>query len=861
MIHIRKLLFYLFLLVALSAASVVSVLKLSDNGIPTGNDYRPDVKKIADSVAETTVDPLIDPNVRLSVEPSSTTVEGEIDSESDAIGMEAFGDQILAAEKFADENTADEVAPVDLEDETNSDFDFIAVSAVRTAEDEENEEIVFEDNEVADETVFEDVVDDVASDAVESSQDVSYSEGFDGDDDWVVFDENDETDEDVEDSIDFVFDEVSDEVSDDETELDTDSNADSDTEDVVNMNETFVVDMNADDEIVFDSNDFPLEDKDELEDASSDEISFDDDDLVEEEADSTIASSADVSFDDVFESDETSADVAETDVETTDVLDEDVVAEETNDSIDDFLSALESNDVEDEIVFDDNDVDNEEVVDDVESAPLDEEITEVESDSVGENSDANAQTTAPVDDESENGDSESNAGKVFFKTKSAKDAAIVLPNIDALEQEAEFFKGTLQAKDDEEENASGRLLETGKTDDAYTSEIVYDSNDASESDDETPDASDDSTTCAPADEADDASDGDEQEKSNEPADPCGPVVLCLVSDDEETEEADAVAEKVESQSLEQNNKYHQAPTTVRVSSQSVADKVPATPTNHLQDEIWIISQGGTYWLFENGSWNQKEPKSFFSGDDPRRVSIIWAHGYQTDMSSASRSGFNLKAVVDAARAATGVDRKYRLVIWKWESERNNTRLRLDAREKKDLAYYSGTKLGNFVGRLNPKDDVVFIGFSFGALVTGSALQTLATTSNRYMSGRNKTAFATSGVETETTSEVASGRISILLVSAACDLGSFNQGGIFQTGATLPTRALNVYNPTDYALKFYPLISGTSQAIGIAPLMGNEFVNAVGETFNVNANSYLGKEHSFDEAIECVPSTTLSDMIF
>ena len=73
--------------------------------------------------------------------------------------------------------------------------------------------------------------------------------------------------------------------------------------------------------------------------------------------------------------------------------------------------------------------------------------------------------------------------------------------------------------------------------------------------------------------------------------------------------------------------------------------------------------------------------------------------------------------------------------------------------------------------------------------------------------------------------------------------------------------LNVYNPTDYALKFYPLISGTSQAVGIAPLMGNEFLNAGGATFNLNANGYLGKEHSFDDAIEYISSSTLSDMIF
>ena len=44
-------------------------------------------------------------------------------------------------------------------------------------------------------------------------------------------------------------------------------------------------------------------------------------------------------------------------------------------------------------------------------------------------------------------------------------------------------------------------------------------------------------------------------------------------------------------------------------------------------------------------------------------------------------------------------------------------------------------------------------------------------------------------------------------------------------------------------------------------MGNEFLNAGGATFNLNANGYLGKEHSFDDEIEYISSSTLSDMIF
>ena len=864
MVHFRKLLFYLFLLFALSAASVASVLVLASGKGPMIVEFGNNVPKIAVNLDEPIVDPVVGGDVMISVASSSESPENA--DESNVVDMGAIGEQILASEQAVEESSSydDELddlfaesesgALVDPEDETDSDFDFVAVSATRETEGEEDEPIVFDDNDVADllaldEGVEEDADEEILSDALESRQDVSYAEGFDGGDNWVAFDENAVAEDDGsianDDSFDSIF-------SDDE--VDETESAD---ETSVNMNETFVVDMNSDEEIVFDANDLSEDQDDEPETVSSEEDAIDDAEFVESAA--TLDSSDEIVFDenevvededldDVFDDDE----IAETASDDADSSEEERAVAETGDDLDDFLSALNANDVDDEIIFEDNDVDEE--VENAAVATSDESLDDVE------------ESSASTEDvETKKGDSEAKGGKVLFKSKSTTDATNALPNIDALEREAEFFNGTLPGEADDEESVAAASLESVKTDDAYTGEIVYDSNDEFESNDETSDASDDSE--ADETEEEEKSDGSDSETEDEQeesvADPCGPVVLCLFEDDEDSDDVDnETVERNESRSLEAASDYRRAPTTTRVSSRSTADMTPEAPAAApIQDELWIVSQGGTYWLFENGSWNQKDAKRFFSEDDPRRVSIIWAHGYQTDMSSASRSGFNLKAVVDAARAATGVDRKYRIVIWKWESERNNSRLRLDAREKKDLAYYSGTKLGKFVGRMNPKDDVVFVGFSFGALVTGSALQTLATTSSSYMTGREKTAFATSGSEAASTPEVASGRISLILISAACDLGAFNQGGIFQSGATLPTRVLNVYNPTDYALKFYPLISGASQAIGIAPLMGNEFVNAVGETFNLNANAYLGKEHSFDDAIEYVSTTTLSDMIF
>ena len=916
----------MFLLVALSAASVVSVLKLSGDGASVNGRPNGNVPKVVYNVEETIVDPIVGSDAKISVVSSKNA---DADSQP-AVDMEAVGDELLANERV--DGNVDLVLD-DLEIGDDSAAEFVSVAATRDVE--KDEPIALDDSDVEikiEDGILATDVDEpgvVSSAALESPQDDVHAEGFDASDDGVVFEENGESDaenessivadEPEEDDLVSIFDEESETL-----EASAEDSTEKTAEAISNVNESFVVALDgaADDEIVFDSNDVD-EELDEL-----NETFFDDEDVVEEveEEELTVADAdgeeeTEIAFESTPFAEDTSEAlvdandavedvdgeetvVADTDVEESEIeietdglveeaneTAEEVVEEETiaavtsdpteDDDLGDFLTALEANDVQDEIVFDDNEVEDEIVFDDNEV--VDEDLSSIfdadaeqEEDLVLEANDDEADSeesdsadvveeTVEASSEEAVGKTDPNTGKVFFKAKTDEKTTSSLPNIDALEREAEFFadSSALDASVDESADANVQsskteLLESVKTDDAYTSQILYDSDD---------DAKEESQEAAPSEETAPATDAveeseetdSEQEETNVPADPCGPVVLCLSVEGNANVDESAHEQSVKESSNE-DARYQKAPTTIHVSSQMVAEPEVATPAPApVDDELWIVTQRGSFWRLENGSWSRKESKSFFWEDDPRRVTLFWAHGYQTDMGSASRSGFNLKAVVDAARAVTGIDRKYRIVIWKWESERNNNRLRLDAMEKKNLAYYSGVELGKLVGRLNPKDDVVFMGFSFGAVVTGAALQTLATTSNGYMTGHKKPAFATSGTESE--KEIASGRISLILVSAACDLGAFNQGGMFRSGALLPSRVLNVYNPNDYALKFYPLISGTSQAVGIAPLMGNEFMNAVGETYNLNANSYLGKEHSFDDAIQFISSTTLSDMIF
>lgn len=433
---------------------------------------------------------------------------------------------------------------------------------------------------------------------------------------------------------------------------------------------------------------------------------------------------------------------------------------------------------------------------------------------------------------------------------SADEKFDALPDIDFLEIQEGFFKGLEPVEENEKAPSDNPDAEDDAKDALETVKVVGDVILVEEILDDADTDSSETEVEVQLEEPDAPATYQEADPGKEPrcSPPVGRVIILSV------DSQDQPSALVESEEVE--NRYYSAATAERVSAQ-IADE-------DVEDEMWIVSQAGggmNFWQLENHAWNQKESQSFFSSDDPNRVTIICVHGYQTDMTAATQDGFVLKSILDRARQATGVDRKYRIVIWKWDSERYYARLRIDAMEKQDIAYFRGVDLGNFVGRLHPDDDVAFIGFSFGAIVAGSALQTLATTANPYMTGHKRPGIAMSGAQFDQLEEQEKGRISLLLLSAACDYDSFGKYGTFRDGANLPTRVLNVYNPVDFALKFYPAISSSPLAVGVAPLRGHEFPNAVGSIYNLNASGVLGKTHSFQDAVSAIPSETLVNLLF
>ena len=265
----------------------------------------------------------------------------------------------------------------------------------------------------------------------------------------------------------------------------------------------------------------------------------------------------------------------------------------------------------------------------------------------------------------------------------------------------------------------------------------------------------------------------------------------------------------------------------------------------VEDQIWIVMRNGDGFfcqVLDNGAWRVVPVEEFYAGDSQERTTIVWAHGFQADLVDVANTAYSLRSTFNFARMATGTNRAYRIVVWKWSSERSRFRIAPDARMKAAIADCEGASLAQFLGGIDSSNDVSLIGFSFGARVVGSALQTAATTSSRYMAPER------------------TGRVSLVLSSAGCDAGAFDFGAYAQ-GAKIPSYVLNVYNPADLALHYYPFISETfSQAQGAMPLFGNGFVNASGNTYNLNVCASLGRQHSFIEGIQSVPSNMLIDAL-
>ncbi|MDO5580879.1 MAG: hypothetical protein Q4G69_07065 [Planctomycetia bacterium] len=268
----------------------------------------------------------------------------------------------------------------------------------------------------------------------------------------------------------------------------------------------------------------------------------------------------------------------------------------------------------------------------------------------------------------------------------------------------------------------------------------------------------------------------------------------------------------------------------------------------LENEIWMISSeraascnSGSecldFWKLSSGCWNTQTEETFLSGNGRFPATIVFIHGYLTDMQMAVQEGNLLRHRITSLQKKYRIDAPFRLVIWKWDSTKTFTRIRRDALSKAVLANCDGQCLASLFSKMDKPERITLVGFSFGGRMAGSALQ--------YLEPK--------GPDPQI-------EYRMILLLAAADYADFSSVGRYARGLQNLSALLNVYNPRDRVLRFYPKMYGHSgpQATGTAPLPCT--VPIPEGNLSINMSGY-GPEHKFSHGLYAVPDSSLIDFIF
>ena len=874
--HLQKFMFYVFLLVALSTATVVSILKFNQTpSLPENQDSYESAFSEEVKQGEIMTSSLIGDGVTIRVS-SGTKSEEPVSEETDddfsshSTEMEKF-DVLLSrseedaavsesAVEDADSLTISDAIDVLGNESDNIEDDwFLDSGNLLTNEDEELTDVADSRFEMSDVSAsrmveVEDLVDDSENALLDEEELEKTFFASSDEDDAILFESNDVAlqNENVEGNDEIVFDPNDAEMKDvDERQLGVSDMGvlELDDVDVVELEEN---DDAASDEIVFDSNDVEIYEVEEDDDAISDEIVFDSNDVESYEDDSF---GVDNSLEEMGQSiwglntDE--------DYLTPNVLENDEILSDSNALEDEFEDAA------DESIATTSVDDENAALDDLESddvaSTVSEDVDSYEQDTFGTLDgmiDEDNLSVLPLEEEGEGESLSQSNGDFQILLQGAETEPHVSQNAQTDAVDAATTEDQLQGMEEEEPDFF-ELVNPAADENASFSESSDAAVDEQKMMEETSNDEDvkeilfDSTECSSA--SSESSQVELYSKSNEPSEKPSERYVPYHVGGESAPLILPVCEPQNSEVPEPETREYRRARILCPFREEYQQDATQDALGGLEDEFWVIEQNigsVSLWKRNGDRWNSQTVKSFLEGDDSSRVTIFWAHGYQTSLQDATQDGFLLKKKLDSVRSELGIQRRYRLVVWRWNSEREYARLRVDAKEKKFFARQCGVELGKFIGKMSPKNDVSLIGFSFGATLTGAALETLATTQNRYLGARRTLQEGESA-----------GRVSLVLMSAACDLGAFLKGGAYSNGATLPEKVLNMYNPSDGALHFYPFVSGTVQAQGVAPLTGGEFPSAYGATYNLNMSATLGKEHTFVGALSLFPSQTLAAILF
>ena len=223
-------------------------------------------------------------------------------------------------------------------------------------------------------------------------------------------------------------------------------------------------------------------------------------------------------------------------------------------------------------------------------------------------------------------------------------------------------------------------------------------------------------------------------------------------------------------------------------------------------------------------WLSDDIDSLLSGKGPL---VIFLHGNRYDAWSAKQQGLRLAR---RCKSFTPHSADAQLMIYSWPSQQNGCLLK-DGRNKYHRCFTEGHYLAWLLGQIDPERPVIFIGYSFGALITLEALEDLVAAENK---GRPVSPW-----------QYRPGDTRLIFVAPAVRCDAFAPCGKYRETLACVDRVSLTINSRDDALRFFHLLDTRTKvdALGYKGMprrwMPSEILYSA-----VDARRIIGREHGF-----------------
>ena len=205
--------------------------------------------------------------------------------------------------------------------------------------------------------------------------------------------------------------------------------------------------------------------------------------------------------------------------------------------------------------------------------------------------------------------------------------------------------------------------------------------------------------------------------------------------------------------------------------------------------------------------------------------VIFLHGNRYDAYSAKQQGIQFSRRCDAL-TSHGVDTQ--MMIYSWPSQQDGCLLK-DGRSKYRRCFTEGHYLAWLLGQISPERSVVFIGYSFGALITLEALEDLVAAET---AGRQVSPW-----------QYRPGDTRLIFVAPAVRCDAFSPYGKYRETLACVDRVSLTINSQDDALRFFHLLDTRTKvdALGYTGMPRRWMPAAIGYSA-IDARNIIGREH-------------------